>query len=63
MAEITTRKYSNIAAKQFMELVKGNTHRLYAVIGNTADAQSASTPTFTGFSDMKTFWHCYYQVG
>ena len=56
MAEIITRKYSNIAAKQFMELVKGNTHRLYAVIGNTAENQSESTPTLTGFSDMKAFW-------
>ena len=38
-----------------MELVKGNTHRIYAVIGKTTGG-SESTPTFTGFSDMKTFW-------
>ena len=56
MGEITTRNYSRILAKQFLELLKGNTHRIYVVIGNTTAGQSASTPTFTGFSDMKTFW-------
>ena len=56
MGEITTRNYSRILAKQFLELLKGNTHRIYVVIGNTTAGQSASTPTFTGFSDMKTIW-------
>tara|TARA_R100000808_G_scaffold25095_2_gene61854 strand:+ start:8946 stop:10151 length:1206 start_codon:yes stop_codon:yes gene_type:complete len=56
MGEIITREYSHSLARQFMELVKGNTHRIYAVIGNTAESQTATTPTFTGFSDMKSFW-------
>ena len=56
MGEITTREYSHSLAKQFIDLLKGNQHRIYAVLGNTATSQSASTPTFTGYSDMKALW-------
>jgi len=55
MGTLLTRNYKYRTAKQFMELFSSNSHRVYAVIGNTTAGQSASTPTESFSSDI-SFW-------
>ncbi len=55
MGTLLTRNYKHRTAKQFMELFSSNSHRVYAVIGNTTAGQSASAPTESLFSDI-SFW-------
>jgi hypothetical protein len=55
MGTLLTRNHSYRTAKQFKELFSSNSHRIYAVIGNTANSQSESTPTESLSSDI-SFW-------
>ena len=55
MGTLLTRNYKYRTAKQFMELFSNNSHRIYAVIGNTTAGQSASTPSESLSSDI-SFW-------
>ena len=55
MGTLLTRNYKYRTAKQFMELFSSNSHRVYAVIGNTTASQTASDPTESLSSDF-SFW-------
>ena len=58
MVTLLTRNYKYRTAKQFMELFSSNSHRVYAVIGNTTTVSvgNETDPTESLSSDI-SFWN------
>ena len=58
MGTLLTRNYKYRTAKQFMELFSSNSHRVYAVIGNTTTVSvgNETDPTESLSSDI-SFWN------